>query len=133
MSNKTIKQIKVVEASNGARFQDLYNQTAEELADCDVEIEIEHKASGHCAYFMYTMNIPEKMSLGEALNQYGISHKCSECPLMEIGSDARRKKWYCARKEKFLHMDNEMCDYAYEKLLAGMLKLRKELDDEEDD
>lgn len=134
MSNKIIKQIKVVEASNGARFQELYNKTAEELSDADVVVEIEHKTSGHCAYFMYTMNIPEEVSLSDAFHEAGIYHICAECPYMEIGTDARKRRWYCEKYQCYKHMDQDMCEEAYRELAKGKLVIRGKGDqDDEDD
>lgn len=124
--DKHVQMIKVVEANSGAKFQDLYNKTAEELAEYDPEIEIEHKASGHCAYFMYEVNIAEKMTIKEALHAVGIYHTCSECPCLEIGQDGRRKKWNCERSSTgFSYSDSDMCDDAYKDLVNGDLQLIK--------
>lgn len=132
MKGKWLPQIKVVEASNGNVFQRLYNEASEELSDCDLEIEIQHKEKGHCAYFMYTMHKPEQMTVKEALEAVGIHHTCSECPYLQIGSDARKKKWPCELSPYgSSSIDSSMCEEAYKLLAEGKLHLKCESDDEE--
>jgi hypothetical protein len=134
MGSKILKQIKVVEASNGARFQELYNKTAEELEEADVEVEIQHKSTGHCAYFMYTVNIPDKKTLSDLFREVGITHRCYECPYLNIGTDARRRSWDCLRSGYKAYMDSEMCEEAYRDLAEGKMVLRGKGDqDDEDD
>lgn len=131
MKGKCLPQIKVVEASNGNKFQELYNEASEELADCDLEIEIQHKDKGHCAYFMYTMHISEQMTVKEALEAVGIHHTCSECPKLEIGSDARKKRWPCSISDNgSSSIDSTMCEEAYRLLAEGKLHLKVEDEDE---
>ena len=125
MYSKNLLQMKVVEAHSGAKFQELYNRTAEELADYDPDVQIEHKSEGHCAYFMYNLHIHGEISVKEALNMAGISHHCSECPCLQIGTDKRKKRWKCDHAPYGeSYMDAEMCDYAYQLLIEGKLLLR---------
>lgn len=133
MCYKSIKQIKVVEACNGAEFQELYNKTAEELSECDVEVEIEHPSKGHCAYFMYTLHIQEPKTIKQALNEVGVHHYCCECPFLQMGSDARVKKWKCDQSPYgTARIDDEMCEFAYGLLVKGDLELIKDGEPDEE-
>ena len=125
MSKRSVLQLKVVESHDGAVFQDLYNKTAEELSEYDPEVRIEQKSEGHCAYFMYTMHIQEKMSLKDAFSMFGFSHKCAECPSLEIGTDARRKTWGCPHSPYGeSREDADMCEYMYKLLAQGKVLLK---------
>ena len=125
MAMKSLLQLRVVEAHDGAIFQEQYNKTAEELSQYDPEIRIEQKSSGHCAYFMYTVHIEDQMSLSDAFRRFGYAHKCMECPFLEIGTDARRKTWACPYSPHGeSRVDAEMCEYMYKLLAQGKVLLK---------
>lgn len=127
MAMKSLLQLRVVEAHDGAVFQERYNRTAEELSQYDPEIRIEQKTTGHCAYFMYTAHIQDQMSLGDAFRELGYAHKCIECPFLQIGNDARRKTWGCPYSPYGeSRVDADMCEYMYDLLAQGKVLLKQQ-------
>ena len=125
MYDQTKHRIKVIQAKDPLVFQRQYNEAAEELDKYDPDITVEHEGGTHIAYFMYTLHIATPETVRDEFTLAGIHHTCSECPFLEIGQDARRKRWPCRYSEYGTSsIDHEACEVLLKKLMAGTVRLR---------
>ena len=121
-----IKQrLKVVQSKDPQRFQDEFNDAADELQEYDPEIELKEEGGTHYAYFRYAMHKPVPETLEDEFSLAGIRHYCSDCPFLEIGHDARRKTWPCKYSEfGESNMDRPACELFLKKLMQGTVRVR---------
>ena len=123
MKEKTKQQIKVVTATNGADFERKFNAAADELAEYEPEIKV-MEGGGFCAYFMYNMNIRTPETAEDDFNMHKCVCTCSDCPFLEIGTDARRKWFPCQYSSTGeTRLDSHACDVFYK---TAIKKMREE-------
>lgn len=134
MYDKTQHKIKVVTGKDAARFERNYNAIAAELAEYDPDVSVKIEGGMFYAVFTYTLHKPYPETIQDEFTLAGISHKCAECPYLEIGNDNRRKVWPCKYSEYgSANMEKPACEYLLKKLMQGKVKLRDIYGDEEGD
>ena len=120
MKEKTVQQIKVVTAANGADLERKYNSAAEELAKYEItksDIDLQKLS----AYFLYNVNISQPETLEDDFSMHVNACHCSDCPFVQIGTDARRKWFpcpYAATGET--RLDSPVCDTFYKEAVKRM-------------
>lgn len=120
LKEKTRRQIRVVTATNGADFERKFNEVAEELAEYEPEITMK-EGDGFCAYFLYNMNIRFPENESDQFSMQGYECHCSDCPFLEIGTDARRKTFPCKfSKYGETRIDAPACARFYEEAVKKM-------------
>ena len=120
MKQKTVQQIKVVSATNGADFERKFNAAAEDLAKYEPEVQLK-SGDGFCAYFMYNMNICQPETLEDNFSMHVNVCHCSDCKFLEIGTDARRKTFPCPYAEYGeTRIDSPACERFYEEAVKMM-------------
>lgn len=92
MKVKEVPQVKTVSAKTPAEFDKLYNATAHELGVSLTEVK---DIDATTARFYYTVTETQAETIGDEFMQHNVCITCSDCPFLQIGTDARRKHFPC--------------------------------------
>lgn len=119
------QRLKVVQSKDPQRFQNDFNETADELEEYDPTIEVKEEGGTHFAYFRYAVHKQLPETIEDEFTLAGIHHHCSDCPFLEIGHDARRKTWPCRYSEYGeSNMERPACEVFLRKLMQGAARVR---------
>lgn len=120
MKEEVRLRVKTVTASDVKSFDKLYNSTADELAQYDPEAK---DIDALTARFYYKESSYTSESLADDFMQHHERCTCSDCPYLEIGTDARRK-WFPCKYSPCgeTRSDSEACDQFYKEAVAMMRK-----------
>lgn len=125
MLDKTTHRIQIVQARDPASFERKYNAVADEVDEYDPEITVQLEGGVYYAIFKYTLHKLVPQTVSDEFTVAGITHTCSECPYLEIGTDNRRKNWPCKYAEYgTASVDQPACEILLRKLMQGTVRLR---------
>lgn len=125
MKTLRFQQIAVVNAPTAEEFEVLFNDTMENLSDCDPTFEFNH-SMGFCAYITYTKRESFKDCMADYFHEKGIYYKCWQCPYCHLSSDKRVKKLTCDRSPSGItHKNSECCDIFYNELATNEITPRE--------
>lgn len=120
MKERERKRAKTITADTFDEFDKLYNSTADELAGYDLVIS---EISPLAVRFYYTITETTSENLADDFMQNNVRCTCSDCPFLQIGTDARRKWFPCAySKTGETRLDTPACEQFYNEAVAMMRK-----------
>ena len=111
-------RVKTITAEDIKSFDKLYNSTADELADYHPEVT---EFDALTARFYYKITEKSRECLADDFMQANERCTCSDCPYLEIGTDARRK-WHPCQFSKLgeTRIDSPACDEFYRQAVRRM-------------
>lgn len=109
---------KTVTAKDMESFDRLYNATADELAKYDPETK---DIDALTTRFYYKERDKIREDVTDDFMQHNARCTCSDCPFLQIGTDARRK-WYPCEYSSCgeTRVDADACDHFYAEAIALM-------------
>ena len=118
MKVKEVPQVKTVSAKTPAEFDKLYNATAHELGVSLTEVK---DIDATTARFYYTVTETQAETIGDEFMQHNVCITCSDCPFLQIGTDARRK-WFPCQYSTYgeSRMDSPACEVFYREAVKMM-------------
>ena len=118
MKERRKKRVLTVSADNYADFDKLYNSTADRLAPYEPETR-DIDALTARFYYTETEKVPE--DLGDEFMQKNVRCTCSDCPFLEMGTDARRRWFPCEYATcGETKLDSEACEVFYKEAVKMM-------------
>lgn len=118
MRRDEIEQVKTISASNLKEFDKLYNSTARELGGAVTKVD---DLSETVSRFHYTVTESQVECMGDEFMQHNAYCHCSDCPFLEIGTDARRKTFPCPyAKYGETRVDAPACEVFYQEAVKRM-------------
>ena len=113
--------LETISASDPKEFQKLYNSTAQRLKAYEPKIEKYFWGDKRCADFTYTTTERIAETIGDEFMQHNASTTCSDCPFLEIGTDARRK-WFPCQYATYgeSRTDSPACEVFYREAVKMM-------------
>ena len=118
MKEKEIPQIKTISADSLEEFDKLYNSTAAELGASILDVT---DINATTARFRYTKTSRQVETLEDEFMQQNVRCYCSDCPFLEITTDARRKTFPCKyAKYGESRVDMPACETFYREAVKRM-------------
>lgn len=115
------RRSKTISAGDPEEFDRLYNTLSDELSEFEPEVEEYMWGDKRCATFKYTetSRIPE--TLGDEFMQKNVRCTCSDCPFLQIGTDARRRWFPCQFADLGeTRSDSPACEVFYREAVKKM-------------
>lgn len=117
------KRSKTIAAKDPAEFDKLYNSAFDELAKYDPEVEEYMWGDKRCATFKYTETLKITETQEDDFMQHNVRCTCSDCPFLEVGTDARRKWFPCPYSDMGeTRIDASACETFYREAVRLMRK-----------
>lgn len=115
------KRTKTISAKTPAEFDKLYNQTFEELGEYEPDVREFEMDGTMFARFNYTVTDKIAEDTGDIFMQHNVECTCSDCPFLEIGTDARRK-WFPCKYASCgeTRLDSRACEVFYKEAVRRM-------------
>lgn len=118
MKEREIRQVKTITAGSLKEFDELYNSTAQELGVSITEVK---DIDATTSRFYYTMTSRRSETLADDFMQHNVICHCSDCPFLEITTDARRKTFPCKySKYGETRVDALACEMFYQEAVKRM-------------
>ena len=118
MRQTEVPQVKTISAKSQKEFDKLFNSTARELGASVTDVK---DIDGTTARFYYTVTEKQVENLGDDFMQNNERCHCSDCPFLEIGTDARRK-WFPCPYSTYgeTRLDSPACEVFYHEAVKMM-------------
>lgn len=118
MRRTEVSQVKTISAKSQTEFDKLYNSTARELGASLTEVK---EIDATTARFYYSVIDEQVESLEDDFMQNNERCHCSDCPFLEIGTDARRK-WFPCQYATYgeSRTDSPACEVFYREAVKMM-------------
>jgi len=118
MKEKEIRLVRTIHADDPTEFDKLYNSTAAELGTSITEVKDYDVTTSR---FYYSITARSAETIGDDFMQHNVRCHCSDCPFLEIGTDARRKTFPC----KYAtygesRIDADACEVFYDEAVRRM-------------
>lgn len=124
MRYTSLKQTKIVTAATADDFEMRLNEALEEVAKTSQNYELSFNTSmGFCAYIVYDLRREYPETIADEYELKGIQYACSECPMFRPSGDKRIKYTTCAHGTPRCAANDYACDWFYEQLEKGGIKL----------
>ena len=118
MKERTVQQIKVIESTNPATFQEQVNEALKQLPTV---INVTYPESkGLCALIRYNETIEESETAEDEYKlKTGRSYICMDCPDLALDPDRRAVSHYCRYKKDRTGLKMPACEDFYIRLIRG--------------
>lgn len=118
MRQTEVPQVKTISAKSQKEFDKLFNSTARELGASVTDVKA---IDGTTARFYYTVTEKQVENLEDDFMQNNERCHCSDCPFLEIGTDARRK-WFPCQYSTYgeTRLDSAACEVFYREAVKMM-------------
>lgn len=115
------RRSKTIAAKTPEEFDKLYNSTADELGQYEPEVD-EFQMDGKLyARFIYVERTKIRENLEDDFMQENVRCHCSDCPFIEIGTDARRRWFPCPYSSTGeTRVDSPACAIFYQEAVKRM-------------
>ena len=121
------KQSLIITGNTALDFQDKLNKALDDLAEKGYKHELQfNMAFGLCAYIIYDEFYEKAESIADEYELKGETYKCYECPMYKSSEDRRVKYTTCKRGIRHTYHEKSCCDWFYEELERGAIKLNEE-------
>lgn len=118
MRRTEVRQVKTISAQSQQEFDRLYNSTAKELGASITEVK---DIDGTTTRFYYTVIEDEAEDLSDVFMQNNVRCTCSDCPFLQIESDARRKWFPCEYASSGMSsLNSPACEVFYREAIKMM-------------
>lgn len=121
------KQTLIITGNTAQEFQTKLNEALADLAarKCKHDIQF-NMAYGLCAYTIYDEFLEMAETIKDEYEQNGDTYKCYECPMFRPSDDRRVRYTTCARGVRKTYHCGDCCEWFYEALERGEIKLNEE-------
>jgi hypothetical protein len=115
------KRSRTISATDPAEFDRLYNSTSDELAMWDPEVDTFNMNGVLYARFVYEEREKIAVTKEDEFMQENVRCTCSDCPFLEVGTDARRK-WFPCKYSSCgeSRLDSSACEVFYREAVHMM-------------
>lgn len=115
------KVLETISADSPGAFQKLYNSTMQKLKEYEPVVETYFWNNQRCADFVYVKTTKLAETPEDEFMQHNARCTCSDCPFLEIGTDARRK-WFPCRYATYgeTRTDSSACEVFYREAIKKM-------------
>ena len=121
------KQSLIVTGNTATEFQEKLNTALAEIAEKGYKHDIQfNMAMGLCAYILYEERREVAETIADEYELKGMTFKCYECPMFRPSEDKRVRYTTCAHGVHRTAHNDLCCDWFYEQLEGGALKLNEE-------
>lgn len=128
------KQSLIITGGSAAEFQDNLNGALSDIARKGYKHDIQFNMSmGLCAYILYEERYSVAETVADEYELKGITYRCFECPMFRPSDDKRVKYTTCANGVHRTCHNDPCCDWLYEQLEKGAIKLNGEKGTSEED
>lgn len=119
------KRSRTIAANSPEEFDRLYNSTADELSAFEPDVEEYMWGEQRCATFKYTETQKICEGIGDDFMQHNVRCKCSDCPFLQVGTDARRR-WFPCEYATYgeSRLDSPACEVFYKEAVRRMREER---------
>lgn len=121
------KQSLIITGNTAQDFQERLNSALGDLAAKGYKHELQfNMAMGLCAYILYEEHMEIAESIADEYELKGETYKCYECPMFRPSEDRRVKYTTCGNGNRHIYHNCPCCDWFYEMLEEGAIRLNEE-------
>ncbi len=121
------KQTKIITGNTAPEFQEKLNEALAEIAGRGYKHELQFNMSfGLCAYIIYDEHYEVAETIADEYELNGDIHHCYECPMFKPSEDKRVKYTTCGNGTKRCAANDCACDWFYEQMEKGGIRLNGE-------
>lgn len=121
------KQTKIITGNTAFEFQEELNKALADIAGKGYKHELQFNMSyGLCAYIVYDEYYEVAETISDEYELRGERHHCYECPMYLPSEDKRVKYTTCGNGVKRCAASDYACDWLYEQIEKGGIRLNGE-------
>ena len=115
------KLLETISADSPEEFQKLFNATFQKLKKYEPKVDKYFWGEKRCADFEYAVSEKIAETVGDDFMQHNARCTCSDCPFLEVGTDARRKWFPCPYADYGeTRIDAAACETFYKEAVKRM-------------